>query len=87
MKPSLRSKAGRLLRWVRMLPLILAGCGGLAPAQHAEREACLVEVFRQMDARAEGECFARGFEWADCPARDHIMADYQAKQRSCPNAR
>jgi hypothetical protein len=85
MKPSLRSKAGRVLRWLRMLPLILAGCGGTLDAtQHAERETCLAAALAEMNLRADRECPG---DWDTCPARNDIMAGLAALQRGCPYAR
>lgn len=72
-----------------LLAFMLVGCSAssLTPAQHAEREACLAKVFLEMDARANAECHARDIDWDVCPSRESIMADYTARQRSCPNAR
>jgi hypothetical protein len=89
MKPSLRSKARRLLNWLRMLPLILAGivtaCGGsLDATQHTERETCLAAALAEMNLRADRECPG---DWDTCPSRGDIMAGLAALQRGCPHAR
>jgi hypothetical protein len=70
-----------------LLVVLVTGCTALSPAEHAERETCLAQVFLEMDARANAECHARDIDWDECPAREHIMADYTARQRSCPHAR